>query len=299
LLAKILSKILRGIFYILHILPNFVKEFLGRIIGLIWFDILRIRRTTAIENVKKVFPHLNHKQATQLARKSLIHMGYTIVEFFSFPFLTKKDIDKMFSFEGSGFNKLKAAQESGRGVLLLSAHIANGDLALAALCYNQFPVHLISKIFKTKWLNDFWFNARKQHGAQFISPRRSSYDILRALKNKEIVIFVLDQYTGPPNGIPTKFFGLDTGTAMGPALFAQRSHCVVLTAHAYRKKFGEHVIVVGEPIDFYKKENSEQTIAFNTQNYNSYIEKIILAHPEQWMWVHRRWKKGWLDPQEI
>lgn len=199
----------------------------------------------------------------------------------------------MFVYENDGKEKLHKALEKNKGVFLLSAHIGNGDMALVSLAHNGFPIEIISKIFKTKWLNDFWFDVRKKHGIAFIEPRKSTYDILKALKANHMVVFVLDQYTGPPNGIPTKFFGIDTGTAVGPALFTQRSHAVVIPCYEYREKFGKHRIVIEDPVDFEEKETKEETLRHNTERYSRTIEKMILAHPEQWMWIHRRWKKGW------
>ena len=189
--------------FFIHIQPLFVKTFLGVVIGLLWFDVLRIRRAVAIENVLKVYPRMSQTEARDLARKSLIHMGYTLVEFFSMPFLDKSSIQSMFQFEGR--EKLEAALKKNKGVLLLSAHIGNGDLATAALSQSGFRVYLVSKTFKLKWLNDFWFCSREKHGSRFIPSKKSSYQILKALKKNAIVIFVLDQYTGPPNGIPTDF----------------------------------------------------------------------------------------------
>lgn len=293
MLNRFLGALITALMYLVHILPNSVKEGIGRLIGLIWFDVLRIRRRTAIDNVLKVFPDFTRKQATQMARQSLIHMGYTIVEFFSFPFFDQKQIDAMFEYQEDGKQKIESALKQEKGIFMLSSHVANGDLAVAALCYSGFPVHLVSKVFKSKWLNDFWFNARAKHGAQFISPKRSSYDILKALKNNQVVIFVLDQYTGPPNGIVTHFFGIKTGTAFGPALLAQRSRAIVLPAYAYRKKFGQHIIVVGDPIEFADQGEKNKTLVYNTEKYNRAIEQMILAHPEQWMWIHRRWKQAW------
>ncbi len=277
--------------FFIHIQPLFVKRFLGVVIGIIWFDLLRIRRTVAIKNILRVYPDMSQVQAKKLARKSLIHMGYTLVEFCSMPFLDESSVKSMFTVEGR--EKLETALKKNKGVLLLSAHIGNGDLATAALSYLGFQMCLVSKIFKVKWLNDFWFSSREKHGSRFIAPRRSSYEILKALKRNKIVVFILDQYTGPPNGIVTEFFGIKTGTAFGPALFAQRSNTEVLSAFSYRKKFGQHVIKVSDPIKYETVGSKDDLLRKNTQLFNSSIERMIKDKPEQWMWIHRRWKQAW------
>ena len=295
MISKLIYRLVSLPLFLIHSLPLSIREFLGRCIGLFWFDVLRIRRRDAIENVLRVYPEYSRHEAKKLARKSLIHMGYTIIEFCSFPFWDVEDIRSRFKTEG--LDKLHEGLKKEKGVLLLSAHIGNGDLGSAALSASGLPVHLVSKLFKSRWLNDFWFKAREQHGTKFIPPRRSSYEILKALKKNEMVIFVLDQYTGPPNGVLTNFFGQKTGTAFGPALFAQRSQATVIPAYSYRKKFGEYVIVVMDPIAFVEKSTKEETLRYNTQQYNEAIEKMVLHKPEQWMWVHRRWKIGW--PEQL
>ena len=230
-------------------------------------------------------------QAGKLARKSLVHIGYTVIEFCSMPFLDKSSILSMFAFEGK--EKLERALKKNKGVLLLTAHIGNGDMATAALSCSGFQVSLVSKIFKIKWLNDFWFQSREKHGSRFIRPKKSSYEILKALRRNEMVIFVLDQYTGPPNGMTTEFFGVKTGTAFGPALLAQRSVTEVIPAFSYREGFGQYVIKVFDPIPYETEGPKEELVRKNTQLFNSSIERMIRERPEQWLWVHRRWKEVW------
>lgn len=277
--------------FLIHIQPLFIKKFLGMAFGLLWFDILRIRRRVAVENVLRAYPGKSRSEAVSLARKSLIHIGCTVVEFCSMPFVDKTSFTSMFTLEGK--EKLEVALKKKKGVLLLTAHIGNGDLATAALSHWGFRISLVSKRFKAKWLDDFWFSSRERHGTRFIPPKRSSYEILKTLKKNELVVFVLDQYTGRPNGVVTEFFGVKTGTAFGPALFAQRSGTEVLPIFCYRKDFGRHVIKVLDPIPYKTEGSKDELIKQNTQLFNFFIEQMIREKPEQWMWVHRRWKEVW------
>ena len=232
-----------------------------------------------------------------MARKSLDHMGLTLTEFFSMPFLWEKDFRKMYEVEGE--EHFKKAFDHGKGVFVMSVHVGNGDLGTAALASWGYPVSIISKIFKSKWLNKLWFSAREAKGVKFIPPRKSSYEILKSLKANEAVIFVLDQYTGPPNGILTTFFGYETGTAVGLALFAQRLGAPVIPIYTYRTGPLKHKIVVLPAVEFEEKESKEETLRFMTEKYNRIVEKAILEAPEQWMWVHRRWKMGFPNQKPI
>ncbi len=291
MLGSILKKLLYFVSFFVWILPRPVKAAIGITIGFLWFDVFRIRRQTAIDNVMIAYPKMPKSEAVKVARQSVRHVGYNVVELLSFPYLNKKSV--LDQFEMDGEEKLRQAFDPGKGVFMISAHIANGDLATAALSHLGFPIHLISKVFSSQWLNDYWFEVRKKHGAKYIRPRKSSYDILKALKENEMVVFVLDQYTASPNGIVTEFFGVKTGTAFGLALLAERSDAVVIPAYTWRKAFGKNVIRVGDPIPFEPKETKEETLRHNTQNYANAVEKMIREHPEQWMWIHRRWKPAW------
>jgi Kdo2-lipid IVA lauroyltransferase/acyltransferase len=277
--------------YFIYILPRPIRAFLGRAIGFLWFDVFRVRRRTAIENIKLAYPELSLAQVTSTARQSLFHMGYNIIEIMGFPFLSPPKVKEQTEFRG--LDQLDQALAQKRGVFILTAHIGNGDFATAGFAVRGYKMNLISKVFKNQGLNDFWFRVREKFGTTMIPPRKSSYNILKALKRGEIVAFVLDQYTGPPNGIVTHFFGRKTGTAFGLALLAQRSGAIVLPAYTYRPHFGKHIVQICEPLEFEEQTDSEQTLVHNTQIYCDTVEKMIRLHPEQWMWVHRRWKGYW------
>ena len=123
--SKIISSTLLALSYLIHSLPRPIRKGLGIAIGLIWFDVLRIRRSTAIANVKRAFPKISHGEAVKMARTSLIHMGYNVVELFSMPFLSKKQVLDQFEFRD--MDKIEKALEKGKGVFMISVHVANGD----------------------------------------------------------------------------------------------------------------------------------------------------------------------------
>lgn len=268
--------------------PRVFQMFAGWCLGFFWCDITRIRRKVVLDNIGKAFPEWSKKRRSQVARQSFYHLGLTITEFNLFPFLCSENIGKYVSIHG--LEHIEEAKKKGKGVLLMGSHMANGDMGLVSLAYNNHPVHLISKKFKTKWLNDLWFGLRSRHGTKFIEPHGSSFDILRALRKNEPVVFVVDQFMGPPYGVEVEFFKIKTGAASGLALFAERSQAPVLPIFTYRK--GKHTVVRILPeIPLEVKVNREETIKYMTQKYTDKIEEIVREFPEQWMWVHRRWKK--------
>lgn len=288
-MKHLIGAFFKGLSFIIWCLPNAIRKALGDAIGLLWFDVFRIRRKVAIDNVGIAFPNLDQAQRTKIARTSLRHMGRTIVEYALLPFFERKDVERFFEIEG--LEHVEEALKGGKGALLMTLHLGNGDFAIAMLSRLGLPIHLISKEFKTRWLNDMWFGMRRRHGTRFISPEKSSFEILRALRRNELVVFVLDQFMGPPIGVRTKFFGRETGTAAGCALMAERTGAPVIPAYTYRKPDGRHVAVFQPPIERLDHGLSEKNIAAMTQAYTDKIEAIVRQYPEQWMWIHRRWKE--------
>lgn len=287
-LKKLLAWLVKPTAYVFAKSPRRLQFFWGQLIGFLWFDVLRIRRNVVLNNLNLAFPHWTEAERLKVARRSMAHLGLTILEFNLFPFFNPKDLERDFEFHG--LEHLKAAEEKGKGALILGCHLGNGDLGMMGLAYKGYPVHLISKKFNSKWLSDLWFSLRERHGTRFIEDRKSSFEILKALKKNGRVVFVLDQYTGKPLGMRTQFFGHDTGTAFGLALFAHRTGLAVVPAYSYRDHALKTHVVFEKPLEFKPLDSHDEAMRLNTQIYNDTIESFVKRHPEQWMWVHKRWK---------
>ncbi|MCB9073083.1 MAG: lysophospholipid acyltransferase family protein [Bdellovibrionaceae bacterium] len=269
-------------------MPRCLRRSWGQGVGFLWFDVLRIRRRVAMENIRACFPDWDNKRVEQTARRSLFEMGETLSEFPELAFISKDNLLKRVQFQN--LHIVDEALQQKKGVLFLGLHLANGDYGIAALSALGYDVHLISKRFTSAWLDKLWFTIRGRFGTQFIAPRDSSYDILKALRKNGIVIFVLDQFMGPPLGVRTTFFGRPTGTAFGLALFARKTQAPVIPCYSHRKQNGDLEVHFLPPVPFMEKEDKNTTLQFMTQKYTDTIESIVRLYPEQWMWIHRRWK---------
>lgn len=274
------------------LLPRRLQLLSGDLLAVFAFDILRFRRKIVMENLDIAFPEKQASEKIKIARESYRNLGRGLIEYSFFSFLTKNWVNKNFEIHGLRNYAELASQE--KGVLLLTLHLGNGDLALAGLAASGFPVHLISKHFNSQWLNKLWFGVREQIGMKFIPEEKSSFQILRALKNNSMVVFVLDQFMGPPVGVATKFFGRQTGTAAGLALFSLKTGLPVLPGYTFRKSDGKIVVVFEEAIKSFSQGTSggdlDKDIVRLTQLYSDKLESIVRKHPDQWMWLHRRWK---------
>lgn len=285
---KCIKLLVKPIAYMIYRSPIFIKKAIAFFIAVLWWDILRLRRSVVLDNLGKAFPNMSEPEKVKMGRQSIYHLGLNFVEFFYFPFIDTRWVEKNVEFKG--LENVDRALEGGRGAILLGLHLGNGDLAMVGLCHADHPVFLISKLFKSKWLNDLWFDLRGRHGIQFIDPEKSTFEILRALRKNERVVFVLDQFMGPPVGVKTSFFGHETGTALGLALIAERVGSPVIPSYSYRRQGNKMVVELLPPVPLVKGETRDETLQKTTQAYNDKIQEIVQSYPEQWMWLHKRWK---------
>jgi KDO2-lipid IV(A) lauroyltransferase len=272
-------------------MPHFVRQAFGHLIAWLWWDVLKLRRFTVYRGLTIAFPKASKEERCRIARRSLVYMGTNLLEFLSLPSVTPEWMQKNVVFHG--LENYESARSLGRGLFFLSMHMGNGDFGCAMMVMRGIHLHLISKKFKSKPLNDFWFGVRESMGTRFMDPHspKTTFEILGACKRREPVTFVLDQFMGRPYGIETEFFGKKTGTAYGLALFAIKTKAPVVPVYTYHDEQGKtHVVFEKEIVASLESGNRDLQILETTQRYNAWIESVICRHPEQWMWIHRRWK---------
>jgi KDO2-lipid IV(A) lauroyltransferase len=276
--------------FLAWILPKPFKMAVASFLAWLWFDVIRLRRFTILKNLTIAFPTWSKQERIRVGRRSMVNLCYHFLEFFELPFCGRRWLKTSVVFDGS--ENFEKARAQGKGVLILSCHVGSGDMAIAALAMTSGGLHVISKKFRNRFLNQLWFGVREKMGTRFIDPhgRTTAFDILRACRNKESVVFVIDQFMGKPFGIETTFFGRKTGTAYGLALFKIKTGAPVIPMFTFHDDQGKiHVVCEGE-IPAETAEDRDLQIQKMTQKYNDKIEEIVRRHPEQWMWIHRRWK---------
>lgn len=283
----------RGLSFFVFLLPRSVLRGLGTLLGVFWFDVLRFRRQIVLNNLAIAFPEKSLAWKIRQGRRSVIELAVGFFEFFALPRLNRRWLRQVAVFEGR--EHLDRALSQKKGVLVLTLHMGPADVAASILPMNGYPASMITKFFKTEWFNNLWFSIRGAQGLKLIEAHgeRTPFDILKALKKNSLVIFVLDQFMGKPYGVATRFFGKETGTAYGLALFALKTKAPVVPIYSFVDEQGRIHLRCLEALDLTPFEGRErdEVMVEMTQMFNNVLENVVRAHPDQWMWIHRRWKE--------
>jgi Kdo2-lipid IVA lauroyltransferase/acyltransferase len=287
-MAWLLTNLIKIIAIIIGVLPRFLQIAIGTFLGDVWFYVVPFRRKIALANIKKAFPDWSDAKVWTTCRKNFENYGCGFIELLLLPVLDDKLASKLLIFEGREY--IEQAEEAGKGFFLLSLHMGNWELMSASRTVLGINLSIISKKMKASVINEVWVKMRVANGVKIISEEKSTFDILRTIRRNEGIGFILDQFLGPPVGCKVKFFGHETGAPAGLALFVDRTRAPVLPVYNIRQGDGRIKVIVEKPVPFMEQGSIDKNISFMTQVYTSKIEDIVRKYPEQWLWLHRRWK---------
>jgi KDO2-lipid IV(A) lauroyltransferase len=198
--------------------------------------------------------------------------------------------------EVRGADNMLSVVAGQKGVLVVTGHFGNWEFAPlgGVLQFKQFQgqFHFIRRTLKFKALERRMFANYYRMGLNVIPKKNSLEQVCVALEQNHAVIFVLDQHASLSNrdGIAVEFFGKKAGTYRSLATLSQYTGVPVIPAAGYRLANGKHVLEFLEPIPWVDHGSIKESLYQNTLAYNQALERIILAHPEQWNWMHKRWK---------
>jgi KDO2-lipid IV(A) lauroyltransferase len=262
--------------------------------GKLFYHLIPYRRTLVLENFRRVFGDtLPEDEILRLAQAYYAHYIRFLVEFIRLPLMSAKKKKRLIRVEN--MESPLRAHEKGKGLILLTGHFGNWEVSTVA-GITQFPqfkglFHFVRRPLNPQWLNKFITRRFRRAGFGTIAKRGSLDTILKLLESDAIVVYVFDQHAGKGDGIVVDFFGHPAGTFKSPALLAMTTGVPVIPASSWREPDGTHVLRFEEPLTPIEHENTGEAIRQNTRAYNAAIERMLLRHPEQWIWMHRRWKR--------
>jgi Kdo2-lipid IVA lauroyltransferase/acyltransferase len=258
---------------------------LARLIGrLAW--ILGIRRRVALENLRYAFPELPEPERRRIARGAYENMALTALESLTATAQPEDALDGIVQWENRELFERSHAE--GKGVLVATAHLGNWELLGSVLARQGLPLHAVVRPLRGA-VNERIVRSRLQSGLRLIAARGAIRGMLRALSGGGVVCMLLDQVMPADKGVFVPFFGRPASTTPGLSVAARRTGAPVLVAASIREGDALRLHLEG-PFPVPQTGDVEADIRAHTAEVTAAIERLIRRHPEQWLWLHRRWK---------
>lgn len=261
-------------------LPARAADGLGRALGWGWYRLVPIRRRVARDNVTRALA-LPPAEVERIVRGMYRHLGRSFVELLRFAGRTPSVLVE-------GRAHLDAALAAGRGALVLTAHLGNWELLVRAGLLADRPVSVVTRRLRAGWAEAAW-RALRQGGPRLLPAGDSARAAVAALGRGEIVGYVLDQHCPEPRAIRAPFFGRDAATSADLVRLARLTGAAVVPVFTWRRG-GEHVVQIEAAVALPETGDKRADIEAGTRRCLAVVEAAIATHPEQWLWIHRRWK---------
>lgn len=267
-------------------------EAAGRRLGLAYRRVDRRRREVARANIARAFPEKSAEEVDALSRAVFAHFGGLATELLHAASRPVPETVARVEFPDAA--QAREASRSGRGVLFLTAHLGNWEYSALGMAAAGVPASVVARPLDNPLL-DAWLTAfRTSNGNTIIEKHDAARGMLKALRGGGVLGVLADQHVGPPDGIPAPFFGRPASTTSALARIVDRTEALVLPAAAIRIAPSRYRLVVESVLDVRTLPAEEREVAPLTARFNAILEEMIRRHPEQWLWLHNRWRP---DPE--
>jgi Kdo2-lipid IVA lauroyltransferase/acyltransferase len=281
--------LLLGIIALIRKIPRQLGMTIGKHLALLYFRIGGKQKRYALENLKAALgSEKSEEELNDIAKKVFEHFGTAIIDAIRIPIYAEKGLDDLIT--PRYFHYAKSALASDKGVIFLTAHFGNWELMGAWMASKGYPIKVVGTPLSDPRLDKLLVETRNQAGYVNIARGKSPKDIIRALKDGHSLGILIDQDTDV-KGVFVDFFGRKAHTATGPVLLASRYDVPIIPAFMHMKPDKSYVLEFFPPLNLVDTGNPSRDVVANTQMCSDAYETIIRRHPEQWAWMHRRWKK--------
>jgi Kdo2-lipid IVA lauroyltransferase/acyltransferase len=273
----------------LGLLPRPVARFVGESFAAAAYAMRPPLRRAAMFNLSLAFPGWSEAQRKRVIRRMIQQIGWMAAEFSQFPKYARKNIERIVVLDG--FENFDAARRLGKGVLFLTGHMSAWELAPFAQALYGHPLHFLVRPIANRRVDALVNNYRCLSGNQPIEKNKSARSILRILADGGTVGILSDHNTVLEESVFVDFFGIPASTTSGLARLALRTEAAVVPGflswdgarRKYRLRF--------EPaIELSRTGEEERDVLENTARFTRTIEDYVRTYPDQWLWVHKRWK---------
>lgn len=305
---------------LLGLLPRPVARAIGIAIGLAVYHLHSRLRAVGMRNLALAFPTMSIADRHRILRGEFISLGRQLAEFCQFPNYTRENISNVVVYEG--LENYERALARGKGVLFLTGHLGAWELSAFAHSLQGHPLWIVMRPLDNPYLNGLVERYRTKHGNRTVSKDDFVRGLLAAMRAGEAVGILMDTNMTPPQGVFVNFFGVPACTASGLARIALRTDAAVVPGFTiWDRKQRKYVLRFDPALELIRtghdrtnndrtdndrweherteNDHTESDIIANTAHFTSVIEDYIRRYPDQWLWVHRRWKTRPMDEKPL
>ncbi len=273
---------------------------IGRVLGiLVYFIDVRHRRIVR-RNLKFVYPEWSTERVKRKSKRVFQNLGITILEICQMSCFSRDDIINKVKIRGE--EHLLNAMHNDKGAILISAHLGNWEIGLLYLVlHSNLPIVSVVRRLRNNLVNRWIHRLRTRFGNRIIDKDDALPEMVRVLRQGKILGIMIDQGTKSSLGVKITFFGKYITATPAAALLAMRCKSPVIPIFCNRNDDGMLSINIEPPLILKKTDDLRTDLKTNTQIMTDAIEKAIRRYPEQWFWVHKRWRKYYphLYPEEL
>lgn len=290
----VLFSILKGFQQVLRVLPEKAACGIGAFLGWSASFILKKRFFIAAANVRRIVTGATDVEARHIVRSCFRKLGINFVESLLMPYIKKEEYAKRFTLRNKEY--VEDALKGGRGILALSFHYGNWEImGVISHLLGCEIVALARPLKKQRLLNSFLTSLRVATGLSVIANHDTARDAARHLRENRMVAILGDQREKTSKAIFVEFFGEKVPTSKGIGLLAMKTGAPMIPIHGERDGFLRYTIVFSKPVEIERRpaagEHIEDVLYRNARKINAFLETIVARHPDEWLLVHRRFRK--------
>jgi Kdo2-lipid IVA lauroyltransferase/acyltransferase len=274
---------------LLGVLPRRAARGVGAGVGWAAYRLMGRLRQTGLRNLELAFPEKTAEERERILRKLYRNLGWLLGEFCQMPGYTRENTREFLRYEG--LEHYLAARERGKGVLIVTGHLGAWELSSYYHSLMGYPMSIVIRRLDNAKVDRLVNEIRCLHGNRVLHKDDFARGLLGAMRHGETVGILMDTNMTPPQGVFVPYFGRTACTASGLARVALKTGAAVLPGFmVWEERERKYVLRFGEEIPVVSTGDDEADALANTARFTAVIEDFVRRYPEQWLWVHRRWK---------
>jgi KDO2-lipid IV(A) lauroyltransferase len=281
----------RSILGALGVLPRSMALGVGKNLGRITYRLPLKLRQTGERNLAIAFPEMGDDQKQQLLRGSFESLGRLLAEFSQFPRMTRESLREMIEYDQVGLGHLRDAEKNEQGVIFLTGHLGAWEILSFGWSALEYPLSFLVRPIDNPRIEEMVEKERTRFGNIAIDKKSAARQALRVLRQKGTLGILSDLNTQPFEGVFVPFFGKLACTNAGIATLALKTDAVVIpTCAVWDARRGKYFFHGDPQVELVRTGDHQRDVEVNTANFAAAMERMIRLYPEQWLWIHKRWK---------